>query len=102
MAEEKYHPSDDFKVLKTYRFKSDYKPSYTWLKNLTNKKYQDDKLIKDMSKYMTHSDDGVSKTYGVDFDDIPNSQIIYKENNVNSPDGYQIYKPSSFVNNFNN
>lgn len=55
-----------------------------------------------MEKYEKSSYDNKSSSFRVDFDDIPNSQIVYHEKKTDSPDGFNIYKPSKFVQNFNN
>lgn len=92
---------DQRRVLKTVQFKSDFKPKYTWLNILTDNDSKKELFLKSMEKYNNYGDASLAKSYKVDFDQIPNSQTIYKEVKTDSPDGFGLYKPSNFVRNFN-
>lgn len=85
------------RVLETHYFKSDFKPDYSWLKDLTNPQTKKNKIIKDMEKYGFKNDDSKAVTYRIDFDEIPNQNIVYQEKQTDSPDGFGMYKPSKFV-----
>ena len=102
MIKDNHSMDDGYKVTQVYNFNSDFKPNYTWLKNLTNKKYQDNKFLNEMKQFENRTWDNTTNRYKVDFNDIPNSQIVYHEKKTNSPDGFHLYRPSKFVQNYNN
>lgn len=79
MVKDNYNMNGGKKVTKVYNFNSDFKPNYTWLKNLTDKNYQDNKFLNEMKEYEDKSWDNTTNTYKIDFNDIPNSNIIYQQ-----------------------
>lgn len=74
------------------------------MNNLVDEKSQKESFLKEMKKFPLPEIKNASligKTDRIDFDSIPNSRIVYHEKKTDDPKGYDLYKPSPFVEKWN-